>query len=109
MGEVEEVAARPLRTADDLRYLKSLFVIAITAREAASRYDSVNLREEFMRKLTLVAAAAILSMASLMTTAQAIPFVGAGIRTAIESTNPVEKAYCWINSWGRYRCTYGRR
>jgi hypothetical protein len=84
-------------------------VIAITAREAASRYDSVNLKEEFMRKLTLVAAAAILSMASLMTTAEAVPFGGTGIRTASESIDPVEKAYCWINRWGRYRCTYGYR
>ena len=84
-------------------------MIAITAREAASRYDSVNLRKEFMRKLTLVAAAAILSMASLMTTAEAIPFVGAGIRSAIESIDPVEKVYCWINRWGRYRCSYGYR
>jgi len=90
-------------------YLKSLFVIAITAREAASRYDSVNLKEEFMRKLTLVAAAAILSMASLMTTAEAITFGGTGIRTAIESINPVENVYCWVNRWGRYRCTYGYR
>ena len=62
-----------------------------------------------MRMRTLVAAAAILSMASLMTTAEAITFGGTSIRTAIESINPVEKVYCWINSWGRYRCTYGYR
>jgi hypothetical protein len=29
----------------------------------------------------------------------AIPFVGAGIRTATESIDPVEKVYCWINRW----------
>lgn len=84
-------------------------MIAITAREPASRYDCVNLKEQFMCKLTLVAAAAILFMGSLMTTAKAIAFGGTGIRTAIESMNPVEMVYCWITPRGRYRCSYGYR
>jgi hypothetical protein len=99
-------------------------VIAITGREAAAGYDRANLKEDVMRKLTLITAGAILSLASLMTTAEARTFGAAATHSAVKMTmagggtvratgiraaDKTIKIYCHVNRWGKFICSFGRR